>query len=304
MPSPGALGPLAKAITKGFGLAFGLGLAQNIMEGYRYLMEHYEEGDRVFLFGFSRGAHTARALAGMLFKCGLLTSGSGNMTPYAYRLYAKPGNESLMAEFRQTFSRPCPVTFLGLWDTVTSVGWAWNPKTLPYTRFNPRVVTVRHAIAIDERRAKFRQNLWGQAPGQSVKQVWFAGVHCDVGGSYKEEQSGLSKLALQWMVREAAASGLQVDPAAYARVLQRGQGPDHKAKQHESLHGLWWLIEYLPLPYYDMSVDPPVRRWRIYGGRRRTMVQPVTVHQSVVDRLRDVPEYRPSNLPDSYSVEP
>ncbi|HED17756.1 MAG TPA: DUF2235 domain-containing protein [Gammaproteobacteria bacterium] len=118
--------------------------------------------------------------------------------------------------FKRTFSRECPVHFLGLWDTVKSIGWIYDPVNLPYTMNNPSVGVVRHAISIDERRALFRSNLWGAGTDeQDVLQVWFAGVHSDVGGGYPENESGLAKIAMQWMVEEAQKFGLLVDLEKY-----------------------------------------------------------------------------------------
>jgi uncharacterized protein (DUF2235 family) len=109
--------------------------------------------------------------------------------------------------FKATFSRDCPLFFAGLWDTVSSVGWVFNPVKLPFSARNPSMKNGRHAISSHERRCYYQQNLWGTPfDGQSIKQVWFAGVHSDVGGSYPESQSGLSKVTLEWMLHEAADS--------------------------------------------------------------------------------------------------
>src|SRR5439155_24700396 len=124
-------------------------------------------------------------------------------------------------KFRRAFSRKVQVDFLGLWDTVSSIGWAWNPKYLQFTANNPIVKTVRHAVALDERRAYFLQNLWGHDPHLStdIQQVWFPGVHCDIGGGYREQQAGLSKITLKWMVDQATSFGLQFNPKAVAVMV-------------------------------------------------------------------------------------
>src|SRR5262249_39926876 len=112
----------------------------------------------------------------------------------------------LASEFKATMSRECKPWFVGVWDTVSSVGWVANPLKLPYIASNPDIQIGRHAIAIDERRAFFRTHLWRPAADaakggpKDLKQVWFPGVHCDVGGGYAEVESGLSKIALQWML--------------------------------------------------------------------------------------------------------
>ena len=145
-----------------------------------------------------------------------------------------------------------------MWDTVSSVGWIENPVRLPSQPTIPNIAIGRHAIAIDERRAFFRTNLWRPKPNggpEDVKQVWFPGVHCDVGGGYPEAESGLSKLALEWMLDEAKAADLAVDPGREALALGRAGGgyvrPDPQARWHESLTGLWRAAEFIPKRHYN-----------------------------------------------------
>ncbi|MGI9240168.1 MAG: T6SS phospholipase effector Tle1-like catalytic domain-containing protein, partial [Verrucomicrobiales bacterium] len=118
--------PAGKKIDKVFGLAFGTGLSKDIGDAYRYLMAHYQTGDRVFLFGFSRGAYTARALAGLVHCCGLLEPGLDNLVPYALKLFsaAQKLDFQVIARFKSTYARKGAVDihFLGLWDTVSSYG--------------------------------------------------------------------------------------------------------------------------------------------------------------------------------------
>jgi uncharacterized protein (DUF2235 family) len=89
------------------------------------------------------------------------------------------------------------VHFVGVWDTVSSVGWIWNPGTYPFTAGNPSVELIRHAVSVDERRGFFRENLIRREPGQDALEVWFPGVHCDVGGGYPEEESGLWRTSFE-----------------------------------------------------------------------------------------------------------
>ena len=124
-------------------------------------MDNYEEGDRVYLFGFSRGAYTVRALSGMLHMLGLIRKGDDNLIAYAADMLKRPDQMKIARAFKKTFSRECKVHFIGVWDTVSSVGWIWDPVHIPYTYRNPGLAIGRHAIAIDERRCYFRQNLWG-----------------------------------------------------------------------------------------------------------------------------------------------
>ena len=129
--------------------------------------------------------------------------------------------------FRNTFAKRVTVDLIGVWDTVSSVRYAGRDQHFAYTFDNPIVHKVRQALALDERRAYFRQNLWKEPArnGQDVKQVWFAGVHCDVGGGYVESESGLSKIALQWMLDECG-SQLAFHPKAVANMLPKLSGGD------------------------------------------------------------------------------
>jgi uncharacterized protein (DUF2235 family) len=219
-------------------------------------MRNFEPGDNVYVFGFSRGAYTARSLCGMLHAVGLLTLGNEGLTPYAIRMIKQRKIDFDVAfDFKRTFSRECKPHFVGVWDTVSSVGWVYNAVRFPFTAVthNPDLAVVRHAISIDERRAFFRQNLFGKPadPKQDVKEVWFAGVHSDVGGSYPEAESQLSKIALRWMICEAELAGLAVDQTRKAEILggkPPNVAPDPNSKnQHESLHGLWWIAELCAL---------------------------------------------------------
>ncbi len=316
MGAPTAHNKMSKAWSVVMGLAFGAGLLANVGDAYRYLMNSYDFGDRVFLFGFSRGAYTTRALAGVLHMFGLLCPGNDGLIPYILRLYAKRTRSAagmthtfqVAEDFKATFCRHCPVHFAGVWDTVSSIGWIWNPVKLPYTAQNPDMRNGRHAVSIDERRCYFRNNLWGpQLPGQSVKQVWFAGVHSDVGGSYAEMESGLSKISLEWMLHEGAALGLLVDGQRAERVLGKMPPPppvppDPTARAHNSLNWKWWIMEFLPHSYYDPVMKKP--RWRIPLGARRLIPEGSVLHETVFEKCRTDQSYRPSNLPQQSAVEP
>ena len=173
LPEPVSWGRIKKILFDLSDLAFATGLPDKVANAYGYLMDIWQPGDRVFLFGFSRGAYTVRVLAGLLHELGLLPRGGGNLVPYAYRLYKAVRKESESKEnsywdvcnkFRWAFARPVPgggedrrfpIHFLGVWDTVSSVGWVWNPAKFPYTAANPGIKIVRHAVSVDERRAFF-----------------------------------------------------------------------------------------------------------------------------------------------------
>ncbi len=327
MGAPNARGKLAKQWTRVKGLAFGAGLIANVGDAYRYLMDMYRDGDRIFLFGFSRGAYTARALAGVLHTCGLLCPGNEGLIPYALRIFARKSRNApsgtrtlgVVQRFKDVFSRDVLVDFVGIWDTVSSVGWIYDPVVLPDEGRNPIVKVSRHAVSIDERRCFYRDKLWGRPfekndseyrVAQDIKQVWFAGVHSDVGGSYPEQESGLSKLSLEWMLHEASTFGLKIDLDRANAILGRSQpqtqeplyvSPDPAAELHKSLKGLWRLLEFFPHEYYN---KPDGRReWRIPLGKRRAIPEGSLIHESVLQRIDSRDDYCPRNLPKQYGVE-
>ena len=309
MEPSGALTTLARRTTKLLGMAVGYGLANDIRDAYVFLMRNYVPGDRIFFFGFSRGAYTVRAVASLLHMYGLLPRGNEAMVPYVIRMMmgierartSHANHDRLVGEyfqlardFKDTMARrQCKPWFVGVWDTVSSVGWIENPLKLPYITNNPDIRIGRHAIAIDERRAFFRTHLW-RAPSDAslprgpidLKQVWFPGVHSDVGGGYAESESQLSKVALEWMLQEAKGAGLLVDEAREAEVLGRSGrryvAPDPKGPAHESLQGAWHLAEYVPKKHFDWRTRT-VRR-RMNRHRRRTVPPGSLVHASAFER--------------------
>jgi uncharacterized protein (DUF2235 family) len=304
MGSPTARNWIEKRWSQIKGLAFGAGLLSNVGDAYRYLMDVYADGDRVYLFGFSRGSYTARALAGVLHMYGLLCPGNDALIPYIIQMYARKTRKAAgmtqtfnVADFfKATFSRDCPLFFVGLWDTVSSVGWVFSPVVVPFSARNPSMHIARHAVSIHERRCYYQQNLWG-APfeGQSIKQVWFAGVHSDVGGSYPESESGLSKVTLEWMLTEAKAAGLRIDGNKAAVVLGKAPRPEPwmpkyvppnwSAEIHRSLSGLWWLLEILPHRYTDFQSGSPVVRWRIPMGAPRRIPKGSRIYELARPRM-------------------
>jgi uncharacterized protein (DUF2235 family) len=309
MEPAGALTTFARKTTKLLGMTIGYGLANDIRDAYVFLMQHHESGDKVFFFGFSRGSYTVRAVASLLHMYGLIQPGNEALVPYAIRMmmgiqraadsHAKGsvvGDYFTLAEdFKGAMSRTdCKPWFVGVWDTVSSVGWIENPLKLPYIANNPDIAIGRHAIAIDERRGFFRNHLWRPPADASrphgprdVQQVWFPGVHCDVGGGYAEAESALSKIALQWMLDEAEQAGLLVDPARRREVLGQAGGnryvaPNANAPAHESLKGFWHLAEYVPKKHFDWKTQTECRRMNRH--RRRTIPPGSLVHASARQR--------------------
>jgi uncharacterized protein (DUF2235 family) len=282
------------------GGAFGFGLSRNVLEGYRFLVDEYEPGDELFLFGFSRGAYTARSTAGLVRNCGILKREHLDRLDDAYRLYRDPKRDTepggIAAElFRKDYSHPdTEIRFVGVWDTVGSLGIPVDGLRLPFltrrwsfhdTRLSRTVKSAYQALAIDERRGPFKPTLWEQHPdasGQTLEQVWFSGVHSDVGGGYAEP--ALAEVPLLWMVERARTCGLEFKPDHFVtgdppndERRHRGEeiAPDALGKIHESLKGF-----YLLLPRC-------VRKLRTNGA---------TVAPSAMRRWDEMPGYRPKNL--------
>lgn len=314
MGSPYALSKLSQWWTKVSGLAFGYGLSAALEDCYTFLIENYEEKDSIYIFGFSRGAYCARALAAMIHMYGLVQKGNEPLIRYILKMFKKKQRVSedfrIADKFKRTFSRSIKIHFVGVWDTVSSVGWIYDPVTLPFTSMNPDIEVGRHAVSIDERRSAFRQNLWTPDPKrqQNIKQMWFAGVHSDIGGGYPESESGLAKIALGWMLEEAEACGLRVDEAKKNDILGITNPKMCKAnclaKLHRSLTGWWWLLEFFPRQYYNHNVNPPTKYWKLPFSTPRYMAVDTLIHPTVAQRETGDGTYRPVNLPKGSRLEP
>ena len=219
------------------GGGIGKGLNQNIMSAYKWLGETYRPEDHIFLFGFSRGAYTVRSLGGMISCCGLLDLSDPKVevaeiwerVEKAFDCYRDEKHDLSSLEglpFHNAGSAAeapgaTPIHFIGVWDTVGALGvpddlavldLIDDPRNYEFhdTALGANVTTARHAVAMDEMRKSFAPTLWTYAPDRDVKQIWFPGVHGDVGGGYL--QCGLSDGALAWMIAEAKAAGLKFRP--------------------------------------------------------------------------------------------
>ncbi|MDX2228240.1 MAG: DUF2235 domain-containing protein [Leptolyngbyaceae cyanobacterium bins.349] len=243
------IGTRSSRLDKMFGGAFGWGIDRRIQNAYRFLCCNYEEGDEIYLFGFSRGAYTARSLAGLIYKCGLLKRCHIRKTRNAYELYRNqtisPAQEAAV-KFRQQYAvhlptdapgTQIPMTLLGCWDTVGSLG---VPNTFPLsrlinrkyrfydTRLNPKVQHALHAVAIDESRSVFNvTHMRGHEDRQNqVSEVWFTGTHGCVGGG-REKNRGLSDITLQWMMNRMKELGLGLEFVENLNeVVEGGLQPD------------------------------------------------------------------------------
>lgn len=271
-----------------FAGATGWGLSDNLKEAYRFVVKHYEPGDKLFLFGYSRGAFTVRSLAGMIFNAGILKHAHADRTDEAFALYKSrsplkhpDGVEAVQFRERFAWDDRTPIFFVGVWDTVGALG---NPLLLHKsplsrrvqfhdTRLGPTVRFAYHALAIDEKRRHFQATRWQRHPDareQTMEQRWFVGVHGDVGGG--SPNAGLSDLTLDWMVRQARRSGLAV--AAIDTAPDVRQGPAR------SRRGLFRLI-------------PPWHRPIAADGDHRSGE---VVDASAERRWRQDGEYRPPQL--------
>jgi uncharacterized protein (DUF2235 family) len=290
------------------GGVFGVGLSRNVQECYRFLVENYEPGDKLYFFGFSRGAYTARSTVGLVRNSGILRPKHRHLIKEAYSLYRRPDKDSapsgIAAElFRRSHSySEIYVDFVGVWDTVGALGipidgfrppWLSRLWSFHDTRLSRYVLNAYHALAIDERRRPFRPTLWVQqddAPNQTLEQVWFAGVHSDVGGGYRDV--GLSEIALLWMAEKARSCGLAFKPdhlvlTEWPDAAERREGiqvaPNYADTLHSSRKGI-----YLLQPAYD----------RRLAGDDGAGVDGGALASSAKTRYDNDPHYRPAGLSD------
>jgi uncharacterized protein (DUF2235 family) len=285
--SSAAWTPPARTVSRYMGLMFGAGLRQELGNAYQFLMNAYEPGDRVFVFGFSRGAYTARALLGLVDAVGLFRPGAENLVPYVVSVFAndrKNNQAGTLANYTSSFARVTggstriTIDFVGLWDTVEAAGTlSGGPLRWPGTDSLSRARVVRHATSIDERRRPFALSPvvpLDPAPpatvdSQDLLQVWFAGVHSDVGGMF-DKGARLSDIPLKWMVKEACAHGLApVVARTYDTYLTQVTG--------ECATG---------------AVHVMSRWWGVLGRRRRRVPSRAFVHASVRTRIAADSGYR------------
>jgi uncharacterized protein (DUF2235 family) len=345
------------------GLATGYGLDDTVLAAYEFLVNNYEDGDQIYLFGFSRGAYTVRVLAGLIHKVGLVSPQQVNLAGSglsAYKQFSSDvapkfgldlhaltdaGDEEgplaatpfdNAAQFARITSTRWPtIRFVGVWDTVASVlvprpdRFYWpSLEELAFTLQNPSVKTFRQAVSIDERRCMFRLKKWDEpqtfahnrfndahSEPQDILQVWFSGVHADIGGGYPEVQSGLSKYPLIWMIAEAVKCGLAVDPRNVNQLAWGRQrkgspfsyvAPDVRGELHTSLKGAWWLLEFLPkaAKYKEWPARQSEFGFYIPNAEPRLIPEGAFIHESVVKRMDALPSYRPVNLPAEFQTVP
>ncbi|GLQ90263.1 DUF2235 domain-containing protein [Dyella flagellata] len=309
------------------GGAFGYGLDAEVIDAYEWLVEHYNPGDKLFIFGFSRGAYTARALSGLISKLGLLTAGSPLSVQQLYARYRKANGRSIrelckLAPSEQknlpieerwllTYSQPIAIGFVGVWDTVGALGLPFgNIPLISRSQYNFLQTnlwidneTAYHALAIDEHRKAFAPTLWTWPhlrgdpnatgvyafPGiDRVEQRWFVGAHANVGGGYADDL--LAQRPLKWLMDKAKAKGLQFksDISIDGGACEAPINDSFK----EMAYGLY-RTAHLFIPYYrKMGVEPATTDDMAHN------VVNETIDASVFERWRSDGTYRPANLVD------
>jgi hypothetical protein len=288
------------------GGAFGWGFTQNIKDLYKNLVVSFEEGDKIFLFGFSRGAYTVRALSGLIHHCGVLQS-DRLPTPMALRTaidecwdyFRNISFRSQLAQAPRYAALHTPIHFIGVWDTVGAVGlpdelkkplFALYPMEFRNGKPTPNIIHARHALSIDDERRSFTPVLWderdyitdrcfdvGQEP--TLRQVWFPGVHCNVGGGYPKQ--GISLIALDWMMHEAKQYGLQFIDSDLKCITGHIDAHD---TLYDSRSGLSVYYVWKPRDITQLCAEVHIER--------------PLIHVSAIERIvQGSYEYAPGNIP-------
>jgi uncharacterized protein (DUF2235 family) len=296
----GTGGPVNKVL----GGVLGLGLAANVWDAYRFLVDNYESGDELYFFGFSRGAYTARSTVGMIRKCGILRRDQADHLNEAYRLYKNSKihpDDCFAKNFRRDHSvlherEPAdatPVKFIGVWDTVGALGVPVNlisRFTAKYYQFHDvalsrSVENAYQALAIDEKRRDYKATLWEQHPNatnQKLEQRWFAGVHRNVGGGTPDSRQ--PDRTFRWIQQKAAACGLAFDQQWIAANIK----DDEVGPLEESRTGVFLLRALFWRP---IGKGVPPGEAIYLGGRSHEDVDPAVIKRNLKD-----PSYRPLNL--------
>jgi uncharacterized protein (DUF2235 family) len=305
-----------------FSGALGWGLSRNVKQLYGELSRVYDRGDRIFLFGFSRGAFTVRTLAGLVITCGILDPARyrtnhefGQAIRDAYGEYRQKYQTTISrllrgtitvdpAALRQRFSVTIPafidpslkiIDFIGVWDTVDAVGSPFGIANVinstiyrfkfPDTTLNPNVGHACQALALDEERRGFAPVIWKELPGDAerIEQVWFAGVHSNVGGGYPRQ--GMSLVTLDWMMRQAEGHGLRFIESARE---QYRDGTDVDDKLYDSRAGLGVFYRWGP-----RNADALCRKNNVVPKVHRTVFQRIA---------RNTEGYAPGSVPPNSEI--
>ena len=237
---------LGTGLRKVTGNVGGMGISHNIKEAYAFLVEHFQAGDRIYLIGFSRGAATMRSLSSLIHHFGILPRSRPELIDQAYKIYKSRSKEPLkeragafVARHHTMWTR---IRFIGCYDTVAALGLPWARASAVLDRFSPfrhrfhdlrlseSVENAAQALAIDDERKTFHPVLWDPEclDDQSVHQVWFTGMHTDVGGGYSEH--GLSDISLTWLMEQAVMSGIRIYPKHEVEITQDATDEMHDSR--------------------------------------------------------------------------
>lgn len=280
----------------------GAGIDQNIKDMYTFIVLNYVPGDHIYLFGFSRGAYTARSLAGLIRNCGILRPEHLPLVTSAYELYRNRNkytapDSDMMVSFRKNYCfEDTSIHFIGVWDTVGALGiphpFFGKRYRFHDTKLSRSIRYAYHALALDEKRSLFAPTLWERDTKdskdtdiinrkdtdiiQEMEQRWFAGVHSDIGGGYPD--SGLSDISLRWMLDKAQKTGLCFHPNLYQETVGNITGQ---------------LNDSFTIGYQLLSPFYPAKRRTVNDGDSITSQ---TIDESVWERMRKDPNYRPKNI--------
>jgi len=296
------------------GGAIGFGLARNVRGLYAFLCRNYQPGDEIYAFGFSRGAFTIRILGGLIAARGIVAPGPDLKLQVDKEWLAYRKKYGLFGRTKRVepVKHDVTIKFMGLWDTVDAYGFpieemriAWDLFVLPLAmrdrELSPRVLDAYHALSIDDERQTFHPVLWtekDQRPGKHVgeeriTQVWFAGVHSNLGGGYPDDS--LAHVSLVWMMAQAKRCGLVFNDS-YEKFAK--DEADEFGKIYNPRGGLSALYRYMPRQIADLSMDEK----RLGGGMAVEIARP-KIHESVFARvLNGTDSYAPITLPRTYDV--
>ncbi len=318
--------------------ALGFGFQYNVRELYAFLSKNYQEGDRVYIFGFSRGAATIRAFSGFVHDCGLIEPGkdyndvalkdeiNALLKAYLKIRYKKNKGEKLKTEIADNMEiegctshrRKVKIEFIGVWDTVaalgmpknmdltgavsTTINWVFSRVDNIFNFFihhraynfelTPNITRACHALSIDDSRTSFWPLIWDETTAEAedvaVDQVWFAGVHSDVGGGYPRQD--MSNVSLLWVLEQAMgdAKGLKLNERALQEIRDRVNVHD---KIHDSRDGFGLFYRYHP-----REIETLCR------GKHKQETN-IKIHESVLSRLYyRTAGYAPLLLPPKFEV--
>ena len=306
------------AIWRAVSSAFGFGFKENVCDLYRFLARNYERGDQIYFFGFSRGAATVRACVGFIYHCGLLDKNHPELQSdaafekrinEAIDCYHKWQSHTVEDEFKAKWAvhddvyapnGDLKIRFVGVWDTVSALGF---PKDVPFVsklfedldreqsgfydfELNKNVEYAYHALSIDDARRTFHPLIWDESRGNVVEQVWFAGVHSNVGGGYPRHE--LSDVAFDWMLERAGYHGLKF--VGDERQTIKAHANAH-GKMYDSRDGVGMYYRYQPrdlAKLCDEYNDPPLK---------------AKLHVSAIERMKhQTAKYAPSYIPSEFDI--